>query len=155
MAREDTPDLTERMSPVTDWKAKLEQLGAELRQQEEKEAREKAAVLKAFRKRLHDLEDIVKGAAEFGDAFGVDCSWEISRFDQRDPLLRFQIRRPALHYEVDYRDGVLHERLREGDGPVRTRRLTLQDLSPRRVEERLTGWVQRAAEANRRLPWKG
>lgn len=135
-----------------DWKEKLAGLGANLNARERADQDQKAAVLAGFRKLLPQLEPVVKSAAEFGDAFGVDLTWEITRFDQRYPALRFEIKQPALTYEVECRDGVLHEKLREAGERERTGTTTLEALAPRRFEQRVTKWVQAAAEANRKVP---
>jgi hypothetical protein len=139
---------------MEDWKAKLEGLNKNLVQQERAEADQKAAVLKGFRQLLSDLEPIIKTAVEFGDAFGVDCTWEISRFDDRYPYLRFRILKPVLEYTVECRDGVISHQVREGLGAAKRSQTTLEALAPRYFEKRLTQWVQAAANANRRVPGK-
>lgn len=141
-----------RIPIVDDWKSKLEGLNQNLQARERAEVEEKASVLKAFRQRLVALEPIMKGAAEFGDAFGVDALYEVSRFDQRYPFLKFIIKRPALSYAVECRDGILHERLQEGEGPAQAATTSLEALTPKRFEQRVTAWVQAAAQANRKVP---
>jgi len=137
-----------------DWKAQLEKLNKELVKAEREEMERRAAVLKGFRQLLLELEPIVKTAQEFGDAFGVDCAWQISRFDERYPYLEFRVLRPALEYRVECRDGVIRERLREGLGKAQEREAALEDLQPRAFEKRVTQWVQAAANANRKVPGK-
>lgn len=135
-----------------DWREKLSGLKGNLQAQEQTREDQKAAVLMGFRKRLSDLEPALRSAGEFGEAFGVDCEYEISRFDHRYPYLRFRIKRPALAYEVECRDGVLHERLKEGEGGPKAGETSLEALAPRRFEQRVTQWVQAAANANRKVP---
>lgn len=139
---------------MSDWKAQLENLNKQLVKEEQAEFDRKAGVLKGFRNLLGQLEPIVKTAVEFGDAFGVDCAWEISRFDDRYPYLEFRVLRPVLEYRVECRDGALRERLREGLGVAREKETTLQALEPQAFEQRLTQWVQAAANANRKVPGK-
>lgn len=137
---------------MDDWKAKLEGLNKNLHAQEQAVVDAKAGILKAFRQRLIELEAIMKGAAEFGDAFGVDALYEVSRFDQRYPFLKFVIKKPALLYSVECRDGVLQERLQEAGGKAKESITTLEALAPRRFEQRITAWVNTAAQANRKVP---
>lgn len=137
---------------MDDWRAKLENLSQDLRSKERAEADQKAATLMTFRKALSALEPVLKTATEFGDAFGVDCAWEISRFDDRYPYLRFKILKPVLAYEVLCKDGVLHESLKDGEGPAKANTTTMQALAPREFEKRITAWVQAAANSNRRVP---
>jgi len=137
-----------------DWKAQLEKLNKELVKEERAEMERRANVLKGFRQLLVELEPIVKTAQEFGDAFGVDCAWQISRFDDRYPYLEFRVLRPALEYRVECRDGAIRERLREGLGKAQEREVALEDLQPRTFEKRITQWVQAAANANRKVPGK-
>jgi hypothetical protein len=137
---------------VEDWKSKLEGLSKNLQAEEQSVLEQKVTVLKGFRKRLSELEPIIKTAVEFGDAFGVDCSWEISRFDDRYPRMQFRILKPVLEYHVECRDGVITERLRGGMGPATARPVTLEALDPRAFEKRITEWVQAAANANRKVP---
>ena len=139
---------------MNDWKAKLEGLNKNLQAQERAELEQKADLLKGFRKRLAELEPGIKTAAEFGDAFGVDCAWEISRFDDRYPSLTFRILKPVLEYHVECRDGVITERLREAGAAPRATAVALDSLTPRRFEQRVTQWVQAAANANRKVPGK-
>jgi hypothetical protein len=143
---------------VDDWKAKLaglnQNLQAKDRAEQEQQAARKAAGLLAFRKRLPDLEPVLQTAAEFGDAFGVDCEWEISRFDQRYPSVEFRIRKPKLTYRVECREGRLYERLAEGPGTGAETEIGLEAVTARRVQERVTAWVQAAANANRKVPGK-
>lgn len=137
---------------MTDWRDKLAGLNQSLQSKEKAVDDQKAAVLANFRKRLPELEPIMETAAQFGDAFGVDCDFEVSRFDRRYPLVRFRIKRPLLEYVVECRDGVLHESLREGEGKPKLGETTLEQLAPKRFEQRITQWVRDAAEANRRVP---
>lgn len=139
---------------MEDWKSKLEGLNKNLQAEEQALLEQKTAVLKGFRKRLSELEPIIKTAVAFGDAFGVDCSWEISRFDDRYPHLRFRIVKPVLEYFVECRDSVITPRLREGAGRPTVRQSSLEALSPRLFEKRITEWVQAAANANRKVPGK-
>lgn len=135
-----------------DWKTKLEALNKELLAKDREETAKRTATLTAFRKLLAQLEPVLKNVTEFGDAFGVDCAWEISRFDDRYPWLRFRILKPALTYEVICRDGALTETIREGVGNPKSEAADLEALRPRRFEERLTKWVQAAAQTNRKVP---
>lgn len=136
---------------MEDWKAKLEGLHTDLRGKEKEVADAKSAVLSAFRKLLKELEPIMENAAQFGDAFGVECDYEISRFDDRYPWVRFRIKKPVLLYEVICKEGVLHERLKQGE-VVKTGQTTLEKLNPKAYEQRVTAWVNAAAEANRKVP---
>jgi hypothetical protein len=144
---------------VSDWREKLSGLGKDLRHQEQStqqaEQQAKATLLTAFRKRLTELEPLLRAASEFGDAFGVDCEYEVSRFEHRHPFLRFRILRPPLLYEVECRDGAVQERIREGTARVQETQTTLEHLTPGRFEKRLTDWVQAAAQANRKMPGRG
>jgi hypothetical protein len=139
---------------MEDWRAKLAGLNQELSAKERAVAEEKAGTLKAFRKRLDELEAVAKNAVAFGDAFGADCEYTISRFDERYPYLRFRIKRPVLEYEVICRDGVIYRRLQEGTAAPKMAQVKLDSLEPRAVEERLTRWVQAAAASNRTVPGK-
>jgi len=135
-----------------DWKSKLEGLNKELLAKDREETAKRTATLAAFRKLLVQLETVLKNVAEFGDAFGVDCAWEISRFDDRYPWLKFRILRPALTYEVICRDGALTETVREGTGAPKSQAVAIEALHPRKFEQRVTAWVQAAAQANRKVP---
>lgn len=135
-----------------DWRTKLEGLNRELLAKEKNQQEEKVATLKAFRQRLLQLEAVVKTATEFGDAFGVDCEHSVSRFDERYPYLRFRIKRPALTYEVLCRDGAIVETVKEGEGAAAMATVTLESLAPKLFEKRITAWVERAANANRKVP---
>ena len=135
-----------------DWKSKLEGLNKELLAKDREELAKRTASLKEFRKHLAALEPVLKNVTEFGDAFGVDCAWEISRFDDRYPWLKFRILKPARSYEVVCRDGALTETVREGTGAPRSTAVGVEELHPRRFEQRVTAWVQAAAEANRKVP---
>lgn len=139
---------------MNDWKAKLEGLSKKLEAEERSESERKAALLSAFRQRLLELEPIVKAAIEFGDAFGVDAVYEVNRFHDRFPYLRFRLLRPVLEYEVTCRDGILREQLREGLGKAKVREVSLESLAPKEFEARVTQWVQAAANANRKVPGK-
>lgn len=139
---------------MDDWKAQLEKLNKKLVKEEQAEMERRAAVLKGFRQLLVQLEPIVKTAQEFGDAFGVDCAWQISRFDDRYPYLEFRVLRPALEYRVECRDGVIREHVREGLGKAQEREVAPEALQPQAFEKRVTGWVQAAANANRKMPGK-
>lgn len=143
---------------MSDWREKLSGLSKDLRHQEQStqqaESQAKATLLTAFRKRLTELEPLLRAASEFGDAFGVDCEYEVNRFEHRYPYLRFRILRPALLYEMECRDGAVQERVREGTARAQEGQTTLEHLTPRRFEKRLTEWVQTAAQANRKVPGK-
>lgn len=139
---------------MSDWKAQLEQLNKKLVKEEQVEMERRAATLKGFRQLLLELEPIVKTAQEFGDAFGVDCAWQISRYDDRYPYLEFRLLRPALEYRVECRDGEVWERLREGLGKAEEKAVTLEELQPDAFAQRITQWVQSAANANRKVPGK-
>lgn len=139
---------------MNDWRDKLAGLNQELQAQEHAEQEQKASVLKGFRKRLDELKPVLENAAAFGDAFGVECQWEINRFHDRYPFLHLTIKKPALDYRVECRDGVLLEVLRQGGGAPKLTETTLQKLTPKQVELRVTGWVQAAADAVRTVPWK-
>lgn len=139
---------------MNDWKAKLEGLNQNLRAKEQAEQTEKAATLAAFRKLLAQLEPVLKSVAEFGDVFGVDCDFAISRFDDRYPYVQFRIRKPALSYQALCRDGEIHEKVKEGEQAARETLVTLQSLAPKTFEKRITDWVRAAAEANRKIPGK-
>jgi hypothetical protein len=137
---------------MSDWREKLASLNKELAAQEQREAEQKASILKGFRKRLEELEAPLRNIEMFGEAFGVDTVFTISRFEERYPYLEFQIRKPSLFLRIECRDGVIRERLKEGQNPPREGELTLEALAPRRFEQRLMAWMQAAAEANRKAP---
>lgn len=137
---------------MSDWREKLAGLNKELQAQEKVAADEKVAILKGFRKRLDELKPVLQSAEAFGDAFGVEMDYTISRFDERYPYVEFRIRKPALFLRIDCRDGVIRERLKEGDNPPREWETSLEAITPRRFEERLNGWMQGAAQANRKVP---
>jgi hypothetical protein len=139
---------------MEDWKAKLGALGQQLAAQEAAIAQAKKERLTAFRKALKEYEGILQDAEAFGDAFGVDLSWEISRFDAQYPYLRLTIQRPLLRYELNAKDGELMEYLQEGSGKVQRRALTLEEVAPKRFAARLNEWMQAAAQANRKVPGK-
>lgn len=138
-----------------DWKTRLAGLGESLVSQERAEAERKAAVTAAFRTWLDRVEPRVKAAVQFGDGFGAESDYEISRFDERYPALRFRIRRPLLYYVVECRDGLILERVKEGEEAAKQSPTTLEKLEPKRFEQRLTAWVQAAAQANRKPPRRG
>jgi len=140
---------------MSDWRAKLAGLNQQLQAQERAEEEQKAATLKGFRRRLDELKPVLEDARAFGDAFGVDLAFHISRFDERYPYVELAILKPRLQYRVECRDGVITARLQQGDAPPAEERLTLEDLSVKAFQQRVTGWVQAAAEANRRVPWRG
>jgi len=139
---------------VDDWKSKLEGLNKQLQTKEKAVQDEKAASLAAFRKWLGQIEPVLKNVGMFAEAFGVDCDWGISRFDDRYPYLEFRVRKPLLAYRVLCRDGVLEESIKEGEQPPRQSRTTLEALTNRRFEERLNQWVRAAGEAGRKVPGK-
>lgn len=139
---------------MEDWRTKLEGLNRDLLAKEKSQQEEKLSTLKAFRQRLVQLEAVVKTASEFGDAFGVDCEHTVSRFDDRYPYLRFRIKRPALSYEVLCKDGTIVETVKDGDSAPAMATVTLDSLSPKLFEKRITAWVERAANANRKVPGK-
>jgi hypothetical protein len=140
---------------LSDWRDQLSSLNQEIHRQEKAVDDKKAAIMTAFRQRLSELGPILKNVTEFGDAFGVDVNWEISRFDQRYPSLSFTIQKPALTLALECRDGLVHERFREGIGKVQERLITVDDLAVRKFEQRVTKWVEHAANANRKVPGKG
>lgn len=137
---------------MSDWRDKLAGLNQNLQAKEQAVEQQKLQVLNGFRKLLTEHERIMKGAAEFGDAFGVDCAYTISRFDQRYPSLSFRILKPVLEYVVECRDGVLEERLKEGEGRPKLSTTTLEHLAPKLFEQKVNKWVQAAAAANRKVP---
>jgi len=140
---------------MSDWRAKLAGLNQQLQAQERAEEERKAATLKGFRKRLDELKPVLEDARAFGDAFGVDLAFHISRFDERYPYLELTILKPRLQYRAECRDGAITERLKEGEAPPAEERVSLEALSVKAFEQRVTGWVRAAAEANRRLPGRG
>ena len=135
-----------------DWREKLAALGRQLEAEERAETERKAAALKAFRTRLEVLSQVVEEARLFADAFGVDMTCRIGRFDERYPYLELSIRKPALEYRVECRDGAIWERLKEGDARATEAQVSLETMSKRAFGERVTGWVRAAAEANRKVP---
>jgi hypothetical protein len=139
---------------MSDWKSQLASLGAQLNAEEAKVVAAKTDRLQAFRKALKEYESVLQDAQSFGDAFGVDLSWEIARFDAQYPYLRLTIPKPLLRYELNAKDGELMEYLQEGSSPVQRRPQTLAAVAPKRFSERLTAWIQAAAQANRRVPGK-
>lgn len=139
---------------MSDWQAKLAGLNKELLAQEKAENEAKAAVLSGFRKVILELNPIAKGVIEFADAFGADCEWESDRFHDRYPWVRFRIRKPDLEYRVECRDGVIYEQIKEGPGPAKVKKSTLEAMAPKAFERRLTEWVQAAVNANRKMPGK-
>jgi hypothetical protein len=141
-------------SGVNDWKSQLAALGNQLSAAEAQVAQAKKERQQAFRKALKEYESILTDAAAFGDAFGVDLTWEIARFDAQYPFLKLTIKRPLLRYEVNAKDGELTEYLQQGEGQVQRRSLTVEAIAPKRFGERLNGWIQAAAQANRKVPGK-
>ncbi|MGE5674132.1 MAG: hypothetical protein ACM3XM_09605 [Mycobacterium leprae] len=139
---------------MNDWRDKLADLNRDLQNKERAEDEKKAAVLNGFRKLLSELETVCRNVGDFGDAFGVDCDYEINRFGERYPVLRFRIKKPLLAYEVACKDGVLYEQLKEGTAAPKVSRTTMEALAPKRFEERVTAWVQAAANTNRKVPGK-
>ncbi|MFZ5814461.1 MAG: hypothetical protein ACOY93_04080 [Bacillota bacterium] len=137
---------------MSDWRDKLAGLNRELQAKEQAVQEAKAATLKGFRQRLEELKPVLENAQAFGDAFGVDITFQISRFDQRYPSLALTIKKPALQLRLECRDGVIYERLQEGSGPAKEVPVPLESLAVKEFERRLTAWVQGAAEANRKLP---
>lgn len=137
---------------MNDWRERLAGLNQELQAKERAVEEAKAATLKAFRKRLEELQPALENAQAFGDAFGVDLSFEISRFGDRFPSLSLTIRKPALQYRVECRHGVIYERLQQGGVAGPEREVALASLGVKGFTERLNGWVQAAAEANRKVP---
>lgn len=137
---------------MNDWRERLAGLNQELQAKERAVEEAKAATLKAFRKRLEELQPALQNAQAFGDAFGVDINHEISRFGDRFPYLALTIRKPALQYRVECRHGVLYERLQEGGAAGSEREVSLASLAVKSFEQRLNGWMQAAAQANRKVP---
>jgi len=137
---------------MSDWREKLASLNQELQARERAEEERKASTLKGFRRWLEQVQPALEEARAFGDAFGVDLSFRISRFDERYPYLELAILKPRLQYRVECRDGVITERLKEGEAPLWQAQVSLELLDVKAFEQRLTGWVRAAAEANRRLP---
>lgn len=137
---------------MSDWREKLAGLNKELVAQEKVVAEGKAATLKGFRKRLEELKAPLENVEAFGEAFGVDTDFTISRFEERYPYVEFRILKPALFLRIECRDGVIRERLKEGQYPPKEAELTLESLAPKRFEQRLMAWMQAAAEANRKVP---
>lgn len=135
-----------------EWKQRLAGLSKSLVSEERAEVQKKAALTVAFRSWLAQIEPVVQSAVQFGDAYGAECDYEVSRFDERYPTLRFRVRKPLLYYVVECRDGLVLERVKEGDGAPRQSVTTLDSLSPKLFEQRLTAWVQAAAQANRKPP---
>jgi hypothetical protein len=143
-----------RRSGMSDWKSKLASLGAQLNAEEAKVDAAKKDRLQAFRKALKEYETVLQDAEAFGDAFGVDLTWEIARFDSQYPYLRLTIPKPLLRYELNGKDGELMEFLQEGSSPVQRRQLTVAEVAPKKFSEKLTAWIQAAAQANRKVPGK-
>lgn len=139
---------------MSDWRERLAGLGKELQAKEQAVTEQKMATLKGFRKRLDELKPILENAQSFGDAFGVDLTFKISRFDERYPSFEVTILKPALQYRAECRDGAIYERLKEGLASAKESQVNLESLGVKAFEKRLTGWVQSAAELNRKLPGK-
>jgi len=137
---------------MSDWREKLAGLNKELQAKEQAITEEKVATLKGFRKRLDEIKPVLENAKAFGDAFGVDLTYKISRFDERYPSVELAILKPALLYRAECRDGVITERVKQGTDPAREVTVTLDALAVKRFEQRVTAWVQAAAEANRKVP---
>lgn len=137
---------------MNDWKSQLSSLGDKLSAEDAKVTQAKKERLQAFRKALKEYETVLTDAAAFGDAFGVDLTWEIARFDAQYPYLRLTIKKPLLRYELHGKDGELTELLQEGAGSVQRRAMTVAAVTPKRFGERLTTWIQAAAQANRKVP---
>ncbi|HLO02854.1 MAG TPA: hypothetical protein VK191_07100 [Symbiobacteriaceae bacterium] len=137
---------------MNDWKSQLSSLGDKLSAEDAKVTQAKKERLQALRKALKEYETVLTDAAAFGDAFGVDLTWEIARFDAQYPYLRLTIKKPLLRYELHGKDGELTELLQEGAGSVQRRAMTVAAVTPKRFGERLTKWIQAAAQANRKVP---
>lgn len=137
---------------MSDWREKLAGLSKELVAKEQAVAEQKAATLKGFRKRLDELKPVLQSVEAFGDAFGVEIDYTISRFDERYPYVEFRIRKPGLFLRIECRDGAIRERLKQGENPPKEAELTLEAITPKRFEQRVTAWMQAAAEANRKVP---
>lgn len=137
---------------MNDWKSQLSSLGDRLSAEDAKVTQAKKERLQALRKVLKEYEAVLTDAAAFGDAFGVDLTWEIARFDAQYPYLRLTIKRPLLRYELSGKDGELREYLQEGAGAVQRKAQTVEAISPKRFGERLNKWIQAAAQANRKVP---
>jgi len=137
---------------MSDWREKLARLSQKIQARERAEEERKAAALRGFRRWLDQVQPVLEEAKAFGDAFGADLSFRISRFDERYPYLELAILKPRLQYRVECRDGVITERLKEGESPLREAQVGPEALDVKAFERRLTGWVRAAAEANRRLP---
>lgn len=139
---------------MSDWKSQLSSLGAQLNAEEAKVEQAKKERLQAFRKALKEYEAVLQDAEAFGDAFGVDLSWEIARFDAQYPYVRLTIKKPLLRYELNAKDGELTEFLAEGENPVKRQPQTVAGIGPKEFGKRLTAWIQAAAQANRKVPGK-
>lgn len=137
---------------MNDWKSQLSSLGQKLTAEDAKLDQAKKERLQAFRKALKEYETVLTDAAAFGDAFGVDLTWEIARFDAQYPYLKLTIKKPLLRYELNGKDGELTEFLAEGGAPVKRRAMTVAAVSPKQFAERLNKWIQAAAQANRKAP---
>lgn len=137
---------------MSDWREKLAGLNKELAAKEQEVAEQKLATLKGFRKRLEELKAPLQNVEAFGQAFGVETDFTISRFDERYPYVEFRILKPALFLRIECRDGLIRERLKEGQNPPKEAELKLESLAPKRFEQRLMTWMQAAAESNRKVP---
>lgn len=137
---------------MNDWKSQLSSLGQQLSAEDAKAEQVKKERLQAFRKALKEYENVLTDAAAFGDAFGVDLTWEIARFDAQYPYLKLTIKKPLLRYELNGKDGTLTEFLQEGSSPVKRRAMTVEAIAPKPFAERLNKWIQAAAQANRKVP---
>src|SRR2546428_7827609 len=123
---------------MSDWQKQLASLGAQLNAEEAKVAQGKKDRLQAFRKALKEYETVLQDAASFGDAFGVDLTWEIARFDAQYPYLKLTIKKPLLRYELNAKDGELMEFQQEGTSPIQRRPMTEAASAPKKFAERLT-----------------
>lgn len=132
---------------MADWREKLTGLGKQLEQKEQAVADQQAAQVAEFRRILLAIDPVGQEVALLADAYGVDCEWEVYRFDARHPGFRFRTLRPLSELAVECRSGQVFMRqgARETSGK-------LADITPEAVKDQLMNLVLAAAQAVRKPP---
>jgi hypothetical protein len=133
---------------VSDWRAKLAQVGKGLAEQEAAQREREAAQLQAWRKRLQELDPVGQEVAQLADAYGVPCQWECNRFATY-PGFRFRTVKPAREIAAEWRGATLYIRRDGQESPGQ-----VADLTAELVKDQLMDLVLAVAEGQRKVPGK-
>lgn len=130
-----------------DWREQLAGLGAGLKEQERRQLEKEAADLQAWRRQLQELDPLGQEVAQLGDAYGVSCRWEVSRFATY-PGFSFRLAAGG-ELSAEWRGNQLYVRSDGREAPGRA-----ADLTPDAVKDRLMEMVLSAAHQQRKVPGK-